>query len=76
MLAIRFRATVGQKQTQKLGGQQQPWSSEMCAQRVDRIGTRKMAIPAMANSIINVKPASASLWPLPKIVSSQMSNVP
>src|SRR5678815_3435023 len=76
MLAVRFHATVGQTQTQMLGGQQQPWSSETRAQSVDRIGTRKMAIPAMANRIINVKRASDSSWPLPKTASLQASNVP
>jgi hypothetical protein len=74
MLAIRFHATVGQKQTQKLGGQQQPWLSETRVQSVDRIGTREMTIPAMANRIINVKRASDSLWLLPKLVSLQTSN--
>jgi hypothetical protein len=76
MLAVRFHATVGQTQTQTLGGQQQPWSSETRAQRMERIGTRKMAIPAMANRIINAKRASDSLWPLPKTVSLQAGNVP
>jgi hypothetical protein len=46
MLAERFHATVGPIPTQKLGGQQKPWSSEMRAQHVDRIGTRKMHIPS------------------------------
>src|SRR6266446_2851002 len=54
MLATQFCATVGQKQPRKQGGQQQRWSSEMRAQHVDRTDTRKMVIPAMANSIINV----------------------
>ena len=37
MLATRFRATVGQKQTRKQGDQQQSCSSEMRAQYVDQV---------------------------------------
>ena len=41
MLTIQIRATVGQKQSCKQRGQQQPCSSEMRVQRVDQAGTRK-----------------------------------
>src|SRR5215831_17640454 len=49
------------KTTRHPGGQQQPWSSQSHVRRADQHGTRKMAIPAMANRIICVKIASASL---------------
>jgi hypothetical protein len=73
MLTIQVRATVGQKYPPE-GGQWQPWSSEILAQRVDRAGTRKMVIPAMANKIITVERADVSLWPAPKTASLLTSN--
>src|SRR5256884_7082070 len=44
-------------------------------QCADQHGTRKMAIPAMANRIICVKIASASLAPAPKTFSFLPSDV-
>ena len=76
MLATRFRATVRQKQTQHEGDQQQPCASERHAQHVDQASTRKMVIPATANKIINVRPASASLGPRLKTTSFRMSGAP
>jgi hypothetical protein len=64
---------LGQKYPPE-GGQWQPWSSEILAQRVDRAGTRKMVIPAMANKIITVERADVSLWPAPKTASLLTSN--
>src|SRR5438093_12893842 len=69
MLTIQIRATVGQKQSCKQRGQQQPCSSERRVQRVDQAGTRKMAIPAMGSRIISVKRANASLVPWPTTAS-------
>jgi len=61
MLTRGFYAIVGPKQPSKQRGQQEPWSSERRAQHVDHPGTRKMAIPAMGNRIINVKCVAVSL---------------
>jgi len=75
MLTTRFRATVGQKPTRYSGGQQQPWSSQRHVQHADQHGTRKTAILAMANRIICVKIASASLASAPTTISFLPSDV-
>ena len=69
MLSMSFRATVGQQPTHYHGGHQQPWSSQRPVQRADQPGTRKMAIPAMANRIICVNSASASVALAPQTAS-------
>src|SRR5215470_10833711 len=63
------------KTTRHPGGQQQPWSSQSHVRRADQHGTRKMAIPAMANRIICVKIASASLALAPTTCSFLPSDV-
>ena len=74
MLATRFRATVGQKHHSHEGGQQQPWSSEMHVQRVDRHSSRKTATFIAANRIISARHADANLWPVAKSASLPTSS--